>query len=248
MGTRKQDFNGGYIVASQEIENAKQMIVNLEVAKTMDRKTNTRRLPKKKILDVKMSINKKIVTFESDISNTRMYEDKFIEKYAQYKVGQNYWIREPVQVTRFDDILQQYDYQYVSDGRNVYQADIPEKYKGHNNPRWMKNLNRVPNGCLKTMARTFIKITNVRVERLQDMKIEDFLDEGINDKGFEVIYSSDGLNEHYEYLKCRWIELWNSTAPKGYKWEDNPYVFVYEFERVEDEATKRQTNNNSKPI
>jgi hypothetical protein len=29
-----------------------------------------------------------------------------------------------------------------------------------------------------------------------------------------------------------WINLWNSTAPKGYKWEDNPYVFVYEFERV----------------
>ena len=34
-------------------------------------------------------------------------------------------------------------------------------------------------------------------------------------------------------IKDWWISLWNSTAPKGYKWEDNPYVFVYEFERVE---------------
>jgi len=30
----------------------------------------------------------------------------------------------------------------------------------------------------------------------------------------------------------QWINLRNSTAPKNYKWEDNPYVFVYEFKRV----------------
>ena len=27
-------------------------------------------------------------------------------------------------------------------------------------------------------------------------------------------------------------DIWNSVAPTGYKWEDNPYVFVYEFERI----------------
>ncbi len=29
---------------------------------------------------------------------------------------------------------------------------------------------------------------------------------------------------------CSFRTLWNSTAKDRYKWEDNPYVFVYEFE------------------
>jgi len=32
--------------------------------------------------------------------------------------------------------------------------------------------------------------------------------------------------------KNDFIELWNKTAPKGYKWEDNPFVFVYEWEYI----------------
>lgn len=85
----------------------------------------------------------------------------------------------------------------------------------------------------KKYARIFLKVTNVRVERLQNMKIEDFLDEGINNNGLIVKEPENGLNECYKYLKEKWISLWNSTAKDGYKWEDNPYVFVYEFERVE---------------
>jgi len=32
----------------------------------------------------------------------------------------------------------------------------------------------------------------------------------------------------------KWITLWNSTSKDGYKWDINPYVFVYEFEQVKD--------------
>ena len=191
-------------------EDAKQMIVNLEVAKTIDSKTNTRRLaPQESSQHYKnLSPNAK---------------NNFIKAHAERQIDDILWIREPVQVTRFDDILQQYDYQYVSDGQNVYQADIPKKYKGHNNPKWMKNLNRVPNGCLKTMARTFIKITNVRVEGVQDISIDDILKEGIR-------YNKE---ESLLQLQIDFRKLWNKTAPKGYQWSDNPYVFVYEFEKVE---------------
>lgn len=33
--------------------------------------------------------------------------------------------------------------------------------------------------------------------------------------------------------KYAFMEFWNSTAKDGYKWKDNPYVFVYEFKRIE---------------
>ena len=36
-------------------------------------------------------------------------------------------------------------------------------------------------------------------------------------------------------MACDFKDTWNSTTKDGYKWEYNPYVFVYEFERVEDE-------------
>ena len=80
------------------------------------------------------------------------------------------------------------------------------------------------------MARTFIKITNVRVERLQDISVDDILKEGFPLESLTKDYGDKELID-----KCLewWINIWNSTAPKGYKWEDNPYVFVYEFERVE---------------
>ena len=209
------------------IDDAKQMIVNLEVAKTMDRKTHTRRLIKD---DMTIQLDEE---YKYSIRDNRLLWnefktlEEFIKFASKFQAGDIFWIREPVKVTRFDDILQQYDYQYVSDGKNVYQADIPKKYKGHNNPKWMKNLHRVPNGCLKTMARTFIKITNVRVERLQDISSED-----IEKEGFVVDEHHKQFGTDLRKYRDWWINLWNSTALEGYKWEDNPYVFVYEFEVV----------------
>ena len=225
----------------QMIENAKQMIVNLEVAKTMDRKTQTRRLIKsdsKEKLSFselhKMKDNEFVLKNGEPVSigYGAVNEDGDNGFLSKYQMDNILWVREPVQITRFDDIIQQYDYQYVSDGQNIYQADIPKKYKRHNNPKWMKNLYRVPNGCLKTMARHFVKITNVRVERLQDITYEDILAEGCP-KITAIGSNIDALEFKKRKAKEWWIDLWNSTAPKGYKWEDNPYVFVYEFERVE---------------
>ena len=76
------------------------------------------------------------------------------------------------------------------------------------------------------MARIFLKVTNVRVERLQDMSHENLLAEGFDFKYFDTKKKDKGFFSW-------WINLWNSTSKDGYKWEDNPFVFVYEFERIE---------------
>lgn len=76
-------------------------------------------------------------------------------------------------------------------------------------------------------ARLFLKITNVRVERLQDMKNEDCLKEGIN--------SCVCMNLNHALTKFKL--LWDSTIKKEqaeqYSWMANPWVWVVEFERVE---------------
>lgn len=64
----------------------------------------------------------------------------------------------------------------------------------------------------------FVVIKTIKVERLMAMSGEDVFAEGFpRDK-----------DDLFKWMR----ELWNSTAKKGYKWEDNPYVFVYEFERL----------------
>lgn len=78
--------------------------------------------------------------------------------------------------------------------------------------------------CNKFNARIFLKITNARVERLHEIGVIDVIKEGCPK------YYFDGKIGTKEQVRDWWINLWNSTSKDGHKWEDNPYVFVYEFE------------------
>ena len=69
------------------------------------------------------------------------------------------------------------------------------------------------------MARIFLKVTNVRVERLQDITFDD-----IEKYGIKFNLKINGKN--------KFKILWNSTAKDGYKYLDNPYIFVYTFEVI----------------
>lgn len=88
----------------------------------------------------------------------------------------------------------------------------------------------------KEAARIFLKVTDVRVERLQDMDWRDALGEGVNadfGRGADGTYIFD-----YDPLDD-FRELWNSTIKKKdldlYGWDANPWVWVIEFERGEAE-------------
>ena len=81
-----------------------------------------------------------------------------------------------------------------------------------------------------------IRITNVRVERLQDISEEDCLREGLcwTPSGFYVKYEPDT----HSRIWLRWMthrsafaELIDKISGKG-TWKENPWVFVYEFELV----------------
>lgn len=77
-----------------------------------------------------------------------------------------------------------------------------------------------------------IRITNIRVERLQDISEEDCIAEGIwkaHNVGLEgVTYWS---NSSFRTAKDAYASLINRISGKG-TWENNPWVFVYDFELV----------------
>mgnify|MGYP000226804986 CR=1 FL=1 len=74
----------------------------------------------------------------------------------------------------------------------------------------------------KEAARIWLKVTDVRVERLQDMTDDDAEAEGCFD------YTSTALG---------FPDVWDSTIKKSdldsYGWDANPWVWVIEFERCE---------------
>lgn len=83
----------------------------------------------------------------------------------------------------------------------------------------------------KEAARIWLKVTDVRVERLQEIT--------------EVQAQAEGCNSGLLTWACtargQFEDLWNSTVKKSdidrYGWNANPYVWVIEFERCEKPET-----------
>lgn len=83
----------------------------------------------------------------------------------------------------------------------------------------------------KQAARIWLKVTDVRVERLQDMNTGDFLAEG-------VVIRSEVFNDPenaYWQAKREFVHIWDATVKEAekdrYGWDANPWVWVIEFER-----------------
>lgn len=82
-----------------------------------------------------------------------------------------------------------------------------------------------------------IRITDVRVERIQDISDEDCIKEGVrkvvNENGIYIqYYVGKGDNACcFENPREAFAHLINKVSRKDV-WEENPYVFVYDFELI----------------
>lgn len=98
----------------------------------------------------------------------------------------------------------------------------------------------------KEAARIWLKVTDVRVERLQEMKPVDVIKEGAypdcwdclntyGESGSQCCYGTEEQCSQCDEVMMEWEKLWNSTIKKSdidrYGWDANPWVWVIEFER-----------------
>lgn len=83
----------------------------------------------------------------------------------------------------------------------------------------------------KQAARIWLRVMDVRVERLQEITAESALTEGAD----KYIHANGTLNE--DQTITSFIGIWNSTIKKSdidrFGWDANPWVWVIEFERCE---------------
>ena len=136
--------------------------------------------------------------------------------------------RSPYMYTETLAIAQAYKDIFKKGGFNMHDPfTFVEESPGWNNKTFVK---------AKLMPH-HIKITNIRVERLQDISNEDCLKEGIrkwdhNNNPFPPAY--DFINSpqsSYKTPREAFAALIDKISGKG-TWESNPYVWVYEFELI----------------
>lgn len=153
-------------------------------------------------------------------------ESVIIDRYAKYKVGE------------IVAIAQSYHTIYDEFGLETMDMLVTKlkESKGWTNKMFIKP---------EIMSHQ-IRITNVRIQRLQDIRPEDCIKEGVIVNEFKI---KGSVKSYYpcEYLKeCAnrvgWGKVYN-TLREAYAvlidelkgkgtWESNPYVFVYDFKLI----------------
>lgn len=160
--------------------------------------------------------------------------------YSQYNPGDILYVRETWAFIPCIDCngdyakgdQQCYDFQAVeyddgdniSDGCFVYRADC----KNPGRITWRPSIH-MP----KQAARIWLKVTDVRVERLQDIDGKGCISEGVEAEALEAVGE--------EFIKGMFQDIWDGTIKKSdlihYGWDANPCVWVIEFERCEKPET-----------
>jgi hypothetical protein len=139
------------------------------------------------------------------------------------KPGDRLWVREtwycdhvevqqgpylrPADMFDLDQSREDGELVYAADGLTPYEQEQPTWKPSIHMPRWA--------------SRILLEITDVRVERLQDISREQCIAEGPD---FPV---ADHLERAWH---VQFERLWNST---GGDWDANPWVWVVEFKRVD---------------
>ena len=225
------------LTLTQSQTRLKPIIFNTDMVRAIldERKTVTRRIVKdlSEAAHYPMGISEEDGKFEfmcGGVSNG-IAADWIEAVNMPYGFGDILYVRETWEFIPWCDV----DYfcgrctkEMIGTGIFKYRADDPSK----DQPSGWRPSIHMP----KEAARIFLRVTDVRVEQLQDITIADCKREGVvlpPLRGDEYDYE---LDPDLDYL-FGFQNLWDSTIkPKDidkYGWNGNPWVWVIEFERIE---------------
>lgn len=226
----------------------KPILFNTEMVKALldGRKTVTRRVVKPKCKHNFVSTG-----IDGEPAECRMIDIETQEivrhVYPPYQPGDILYVRETYGTY---STFNGHSYAYKGDYIDFENSEKAKKLV----KRWIPSIH-MP----REAARIFLRVTGVRVERLQEITEEQAVKEGVPadwpmDKVYCPICKGEGLIgavhsvslgfmevecPHCEKVTSRFQNLWNSTIKPAdlplYGWDASPWVWVIEFERISKE-------------
>ena len=138
--------------------------------------------------------------------------DDLCGRVCRYQIGDVVWVRENFQAVQDEGNPNGHD-KYI-----YYRASESHPHLG----KWKPSIH-MP----RWAARIFLEITDVRVQRLQEISEEDILAEGVKCPFPVEVYCEKGFQDHFKEL---WSTIHKPDSPNG--WNANPWVFAYTFKRI----------------
>lgn len=137
-----------------------------------------------------------------------------------YEVGDVLWVRETYRAL-VDCATGEFAYW-------SYKADMPDDFHKQYPHKWKSSLFMPKSAC-----RIFLRIKSIRVERVMDISEEDAILEGVEKAPLSNMFYKDyWKNGIHKFARTSFDSLWCKI--NGFEsWIKNPFVFVYEFERIE---------------
>ena len=179
------------------------------------------------ILEGRKTMTRRVIkNIPEGIHSNGMFLDGATEIKCPYQPGDILWVRETWyyeehmhELTAGDPDLPSGRYKH----RYIYKASDPDYPVdvGVGDKGWRPSI-FMP----KEAARIFLEVTNVRVERLQEITEEDARAEGV--------FPAEA---HPHQHRDAFADLWDSiNLKRGFGWETNPWVWVISFMRTEEDA------------
>lgn len=141
-------------------------------------------------------------------------------KTARYKIGETIAIAQ-----KYEDLIKNDEF-YRLCGKNGMPLECIKYDKGCTNKMFVR----------ADLMPHHIRITNIRLERLQDISVKDCLEEGIWTRTgrwycYDIIKRGEEYYDPYPDPREAYSVLIDRISGEG-TWESNPWVFVYDFELV----------------
>lgn len=204
------------------------------------RKTMTRRVVKARVNSGPCDISK-CVRYEIDVNKDGECVNFFNSSgfYAgasqlKYRPGDILWVRETFQKVLIEEDEPDDVYGYVYKASPETFEDYGIMRNGKEYPLTWRPSIFMP----RVAARIFLRVTNVRAERVQDITVDDVIREGVKDVDNEIRNQDQTTHESIRNWNLAWAKyqfqtLWDSlNAKRGFGWDINPYVWVISFDRI----------------
>jgi hypothetical protein len=150
--------------------------------------------------------------------------------FPPFQPGDILYVRETWGISNFDEDESTMTIQYKADDSAATVVLPPDKFQKYydsmtgSEPDWRPSI-FMP----KEAARIFLRVTDVKAERLQDIT-----EDGAKAEGCGIALPAGGWEKN---PLNQFVEVWNSTVNKSdldqYGWDANPWVWVISFERCE---------------